>query len=62
MLKKILFNIFLNVAIIVVILSLVWCLKYGFYLYAIAGIPPLTMLVYLKIRLVKSVRELTKKP
>lgn len=61
MAKKILFNIFLNIAIIVVILCLVWAFKNGFYLYGIAGIPPFAMLIYLKVRLVKSVREQTNK-
>jgi hypothetical protein len=61
MLKKILFNIFLNIAIIVVAFCLVWCFKNAYYLYVIAGLPPLAMLVYLKFRLVKSVRSLTKK-
>lgn len=61
MLKKILFNIFLNVAIIVVILCLVWAFKNAYYLYVIAGLPPLAMLIFLKVRLVKSVRELTNK-
>jgi len=59
MAKKILLNIFLNVAIIVVILCLVWTFKNGYYLYAIAGTPPFAMLIYLKVRLVKSVRKLT---
>ncbi|MHB1176755.1 MAG: DUF6358 family protein [Daejeonella sp.] len=61
MAKKILFNIFLNIAIIVMVLCLVWVFKNGFYLYAIAGIPPFAMLIYLKVRLVKSVREHTNK-
>jgi hypothetical protein len=61
MLKKILLNIFLNVAIIVIVISLVWSFKNKYYLYLFAGIPPLAMLSYLKFRLVKSVRSLTNK-
>ena len=61
MAKKILLNIFLNVAIIVMIFCLVWAFKNDYYLYAIAGIPPFAMMIYLKVRLVKSVRELTNK-
>jgi len=61
MLKKILLNIFLNVAIIVVVICLVWSFKNKYYLYLFAGIPPLAMLIYLKFRLVKSVRSLTNK-
>jgi len=61
MLKKILLNIFLNVAIIIIVICLVWSLKNKYYLYLFAGIPPLAMLIYLKVRLVKSVRSLTNK-
>lgn len=60
MIKKVLFNILLNLAIIVLVMSLAWSYKNGFYLYIFAGLPPLTMMVYLKIRLVKSVKDLTK--
>lgn len=60
MIKKVLFNIFLNLAIIVLVMSLVWSYKNGYYLYIFAGLPPLAMMIYLKIRLVKSVKELTK--
>jgi|UniRef100_UPI00404909FA hypothetical protein len=61
MLKKILLNIFLNVAIIVIVICLVWSFKNKYYLYLFAGIPPLAMLIYLKFRLVKSVKSLTNK-
>lgn len=61
MLKKILFNIFLNIALIVLVLCIVWSVKNGFYLYAIAALPPLAMLIFLKVRLAKSVRDMTKK-
>jgi len=61
MAKKILLNIILNIAIIVVVLSLIWAIKNAYYLYAIAGAPPFAMLIFLKVRLVKSVRNLTKK-
>lgn len=61
MLKKILFNIFLNIAIIVVGICIVWAVKNKLYLYAVAGLPPMAMLIFLKIRLVKMVREITKK-
>jgi hypothetical protein len=61
MLKKILLNIFLNVALIVLILCIVWSVKNGFYLYAIAATPPFAMLIFLKVRLAKSVRDMTRK-
>lgn len=61
MLKKILINIFLNVAIIVMVLCLVWAFKNRYYLYVFAGLPPFAMLIYLKFRLVKTVRNITRK-
>jgi hypothetical protein len=61
MLKKILLNIFLNVALIVLVLCIVWSIKNGFYLYAIAATPPFAMLIFLKVRLAKSVRDMTRK-
>lgn len=61
MLKKVLLNIFLNVAIIVLVMCIGWAVKNSFYLYVFAGLPPLGMLIYLKFRLVKSVRSLTRK-
>ena len=60
MVKKILLNIFLNIAIIVLGLCIFWSIKNSFYLYAIAGLPPFAMLIFLKIRLAKSVREMTR--
>jgi len=41
---------------------LAWSFKNKYYLYIFAGLPPLAMLIYLKFRLVKSVRSLTNKP
>ncbi|SKB74297.1 DUF6358 family protein [Daejeonella lutea] len=61
MFKKILFNIFLNIALFVLFLCIFWSIKNGFYLYAIAAAPPFAMLIYLKIRLAKTVREMTRK-
>ncbi|MBM3402169.1 MAG: hypothetical protein FJY21_07655 [Bacteroidetes bacterium] len=61
MLKKILLNIFLNVAIIILVMCIAWAVKNAFYLYVFAAIPPLAMLIYLKFRLVKSFRSLTNK-
>ncbi|WP_411273892.1 DUF6358 family protein [Daejeonella sp.] len=60
MFKKILLNIFLNIALIVLVLCMVWSVKNGFYLYAIAATPPFAMLIFLKVRLAKSVRDMTK--
>lgn len=60
MVKKILLNIFLNIALIVLILCIFWSIKNGFYLYAVAATPPFAMLIFLKVRLAKSVREMTK--
>lgn len=60
MVKKILLNIFLNIALIVLILCIFWSIKNGFYLYAVAATPPFAMLIFLKVRLAKSVREMTR--
>ncbi|MGB4398641.1 MAG: DUF6358 family protein [Daejeonella sp.] len=61
MFKKILFNIFLNIALIVLVLCIIWSIKNNYYLYAIAATPPFAMLIFLKVRLAKSVRDMTKK-
>lgn len=59
--KKILFNIVLNIAIITVVLSSVWSYNNGHYGLLLGAIGLLAMLIFLKIRLVKSVKELTRK-
>lgn len=61
MIKKVLANILLNIAILTLAFSIVWSFKNEFYAYGVIGILAIAMCVYLKIRLVKSVRELTKK-
>jgi hypothetical protein len=61
MVKKILANIFLNIAIITLAFSIIWSFKNNFYLYAIISILAMAMCIYLKVRLVKTVRELTKR-
>ena len=61
MIKKVLANILLNIAILALAFSIVWAFKNQFYLYAAGAILATAMCIYLKIRLVKSVRELTRK-
>ncbi|HXH99647.1 MAG TPA: DUF6358 family protein [Sphingobacteriaceae bacterium] len=61
MAKKILLNILLNIAIITIVLSAIWSFNNGHYGLLIGAIGLLSMLIFLKIRLVKSVRALTKK-
>ena len=61
MIKKVLANILLNIAILTLGFSIVWAFKNAFYAYGVIGIVAIAMCIYLKIRLVKSVRELTKK-
>lgn len=61
MVKRVIANILLNIAIITIGFSIVWSFKNDFYTYAIIAILAMAMFIYLKIRLVKSVRELTKK-
>jgi hypothetical protein len=61
MLKKVLANILLNIAIITLAFSIIWSFKNSFYLYGIIAVLAMAMCIYLKIRLVKAVRQLTKK-
>ncbi|WP_424288737.1 DUF6358 family protein [Daejeonella sp.] len=52
---------FLNIALIVLVLCIIWSIKNSFYLYAIAATPPFAMLIFLKVRLARSVRDMTSK-
>jgi hypothetical protein len=61
MVKKIIFNILLNIAIITVVLSAIWSFNNNHYGLLLGAVGLLAMLIFLKIRLVKSVRELTRK-
>ncbi|MGB4775236.1 MAG: DUF6358 family protein [Daejeonella sp.] len=61
MAKKIALNVLFNIAIIVLGLTLVWAFKNSLYLYAIISVFGLIVFIILKIKLVKSVRELAKK-
>jgi heme O synthase-like polyprenyltransferase len=61
MVKKVLANIILNIAIITLVFSIIWSFKNHFYLYGIIAVLALAMCIYLKVRLVKTVRELTQK-
>lgn len=61
MVKKVLANILLNIAIIITAFSIVWSFKNGYYIYGIIAILAMALCIYLKIRLVKAVRQLTKK-
>lgn len=61
MFKKVLANISLNIAIITLAFSIVWSFKNNFYAYGILAILAVGLCIYLKIRLVKSVRELSNK-
>lgn len=59
--KKILVNILLNIAIITVVLSAIWSYRNAHYGLLFGAVGALAMLIFLKIKLVKSVRELTRK-
>lgn len=61
MAKKILLNILLNIAIITVVLSAIWSFRNNHYGLVAGAVVILAMLIFLKIKLVKSVRELTRK-
>jgi hypothetical protein len=61
MIKKVLANIFLNIAILTLAFSIVWSFKNNFYIYGVIAVLAMAMCIYLKIRLVKTVRNLTNK-
>ena len=61
MIKKIAFNIFINIAIIVLVFIIVWSVKNQQYGYTAAGLFSVGIFIYLKIKLVKQVREMTAK-
>ena len=61
MVKKVIANIFLNIAIITLGFSIVWSFKNNFYAYGVIAIFAIAMCIYLKVRLVKNVREITRK-
>lgn len=60
MIKKVLANIFLNIVILGLAFSIVWAFKNNIYLYAAGAILAMAMCIYLKIRVIKSVRKLQK--
>ncbi|WP_220096043.1 DUF6358 family protein [Daejeonella oryzae] len=62
MILKILINIFLNIAIFTLVLSLFWCFNHQYYAYGAGALLALGMFIYLKIRVIKSVRKMTKNP
>lgn len=61
MVKKVIANIFLNIAIITLGFSTVWSFKNDFYAYGVIAVLAMAMCIYLKVRLVKNVREFTRK-
>ena len=62
MILKILVNIFLNIAIFTLVLSLFWSFNHHYYGYGAASLAALAMFIFLKIRIIKSVRKMTKNP
>lgn len=62
MLKKVALNIFLTIGIVVLIFGVSWSFKHNNYVFAIAGILSIGVLLYLKVRLIKTVRKMTNKP
>ena len=61
MFKRVIANIFLNIAIITMAFSIVWSFKNQFYTYGLIAILIMAGCIYLKVRLIKNVREITKK-
>ena len=62
MLGKILYNIFLNIAVILMGLSIVWGFNHKNYAVMVVAIAVLAILIYLKIRLIKMIKTATSKP
>ena len=60
MVGKILLNIFYNIAIFVLVLSLIWSFNHSRYDLLLGAVFCLSVIVYLKIRLVKQVKQITK--
>ncbi|MBC7745581.1 MAG: hypothetical protein H7096_10800 [Flavobacterium sp.] len=61
MIKKVLANILLNIAIFTIAFSIIWAFKNNLYFYAVGAILAMAMCIFLKIRIIKSVRKLTRK-
>ena len=61
MVKRVIANILLNIAIITMGFSIVLSFKNEFYSYVVIAVLIMAICIYLKVRLVKNVRELTKK-
>lgn len=58
---KILLNIFYNIAIILLVGSAIWSFNHASYGLLLGALFSLVLVVFLKIRLVKQVKELTRK-
>lgn len=59
---KVLLNIFYNIAIITLFLSGIWCVNHKQYLILIPVVAAVALIIFLKMRLVKQVKMLTRKP
>ena len=57
MVKKILLNILLNIAIITLVLSLFWLFNNGRYVVGAAAVACLAMFIYFKLLLIRSVKK-----
>jgi len=61
MIFKILLNVLLNIGIMVLTLSTYWAAKGHYYSFTAAAIFSLALLIFLKARLLKNVKSLSKK-
>ncbi|WP_423148671.1 DUF6358 family protein [Rubrolithibacter danxiaensis] len=61
MIKKILLNIFFNLGILTLVLCLIWLYNHQQYPLMAGVVFILALFVYLKMRLIRSVKELTRK-
>jgi sugar phosphate permease len=62
MLKKVLLNVFYNIAIFTMVLSLIWGVNKERYSIVVAAVFAIGLFVFLKVRLLKEIKHLTKKP
>ncbi len=58
---KILLNVLYNIALITLIICLLWSVKHGQYIMTAAALFAAALITFLKLRLIKEVKEIAKK-
>jgi hypothetical protein len=61
MVKKVILNILYNIAILTLLLSIIWLFKHQHYPLLAGALFALAILIYLKVRLIKSVKAMAGK-